>query len=229
MEENKKIIRVEDLSFRYPDSDEYILKNVTVDIKEKEFVLIIGPRGEGKSTFLKIISGLILPKEGNVFYDNVGLKSISKKALMNIHRRTGFVFQDSALISNMNIFDNIALPLRYNETFPEPQIKEKVEEMIQYIDMESDKFKLPAFISMGQRRMVAMVRALITGTETMFYDEPIANLDEKSRAKMIKMMIEVNQKGITTVVVTHEIDEFKEVANRIIEFKNRTIFDIREL
>ncbi len=229
MEENKKIIRVEDLSFRYPDSDEYILKNVTVDIKEKEFVLIIGPRGEGKSTFLKIISGLILPKEGNVFYDNVGLKSISKKALMNIHRRTGFVFQDSALISNMNIFDNIALPLRYNETFPDTQIKEKVEEMIQYIDMESDKFKLPAFISMGQRKMVAMVRALITGTETMFYDEPIANLDEKSRAKMIKMMIEVNQKGITTIVVTHEIDEFKEVANRIIEFKNRTIFKIQEL
>ncbi len=228
MAEQKTIIKVENLNFKYPDDEEYILKDVSLEIYDGEFVIIIGPRGEGKSTFLKVIAGLILPEEGNVYYDGINLRGIAKKELIKIHRRTGFVFQDSALISNMNVFDNIALPLRYREIMPEEEIKKEVEKMIELINMENDKFHLPAFISMGQRKMVSLVRALITNPEAVFYDEPIANLDKDSREIIVKIMKQTKEKGVTSVVVTHEIEKFSSCVDRIIEFKNRTVFDIRK-
>lgn len=228
MSEQKIIIKIENLNFKYPDDEEYILKDISLEIYKGEFVIIIGPRGEGKSTFLKIIAGLILPEEGNVYYDGINLRSITKKELIKIHRRTGFVFQDSALISNMNVFDNIALPLRYHEIMAEEEIKIEVEKMIELINMENDKFHLPAFISMGQRKMVSLVRAIITNPETVFYDEPIANLDKDSRETIVKIMKQTKEKGVTSVVVTHEIEEFSFCIDRIIEFKNRTVFDIRK-
>ncbi len=228
MDAKKTIIKVENLNFRYPEDTNYILKDVSLKIYQGEFVIIIGPRGEGKSTFLKIISGLILPEEGNVFYDGINLRGISKKDLMKIHKCTGFVFQDSALISNMNIFDNIELPLRYHEIMPEGEIQKEVEKMIKLINMENDKFHLPAFISMGQQKMVSLVRALITNPETVFYDEPIANLDKDSREIIVKIMKQTKEKGVTSVVVTHEIEEFSSCVDRIIEFRNRTVYDIRK-
>ncbi|MBN1897168.1 MAG: ATP-binding cassette domain-containing protein [Spirochaetes bacterium] len=229
MKKQNIVLKVENLNFNYTPGSSYILSDVSLEIYKGEFIIIVGPRGEGKSTFLKIISGLILPEEGNVFYDGVNLKGIFKKELMEIHQRTGFVFQDSALISNMNVFNNLALPLRYHEIMPEEKITEEVNKMITIINMENHRFHLPAFLSMGQRKMVALARALITQPETIFYDEPIANLDDNSRNIIVKLMTEAYNKGVTSVVITHEIDKFLGFADRIIEIKDRTIANIKNL
>lgn len=226
MAEQEPIIKVRELFFKYIDDRDYILKNISFDIYPGEYVIITGPRGEGKSTLLKILAGLLLITEGDVFYNNINLRGLRKWKLMQIHRKTSFVFQDSALISNLNVFDNIALPLRYNQTVDEETILRKVNEWIKVINMEYNKYHLPAFISMGQRKLVALARALITEPETVFYDEPIANLDKESRDMVLNIISERHKKGVTTIVVAHELEEFEPYFTKFIELRNRTIFKI---
>jgi ABC-type lipoprotein export system ATPase subunit len=220
------LIRVEHLYFKYPGDEDYILKDINFEIYSGEYVVISGPRGEGKSTLLKILAGILPVENGNLFYNNLNLKGVGKKKLMKFHRKTSFVFQDSALISNLNVFDNIALPLRYNEIYPEEEIHRKVENFIKIINMECDKNQLPAFISIGQRKLVSLARALIVEPETIFYDEPIANLDKASRDLVLNLINERNKKGVTSIIVAHELEEFEPYWTKFIELKDRTVHKI---
>lgn len=216
------MITVENLNYRY--QDEYILKNIGFTIDKNEFVVIVGPRGEGKSTLLKLLAGLFLPEEGDVFYSGVNLRRIPKKELMDIHRRTAFVFQDAALISNMKVFDNLALPLRYREVYPEEEIRKIVSLMLREVNLENVRNLLPAFVSMGQRRILATLRALVVTPETVFYDEPLANLDRPSRSLMKDLIRETLKRSVTSVVVTHEFAEFEPFITKVLVLRDRTLY-----
>lgn len=216
------LITVENLNYRY--QDEYILKNIGFTIDKNEFVVIVGPRGEGKSTLLKLLAGLFLPEEGDVFYSGVNLRRIPKKELMDIHRRTAFVFQDAALISNMKVFDNLALPLRYREVYPEEEIRKIVSLMLREVNLENVRNLLPAFVSMGQRRILATLRALVVTPETVFYDEPLANLDRPSRSLMKDLIRETLKRSVTSVVVTHEFAEFEPFITKVLVLRDRTLY-----
>lgn len=221
------LIRIENLSFKY--EQEYILQNVNLEIKRGEFVVIIGPRGEGKSTFLKILAGLIIFNEGNIFYDGFNLRNAGKKDLMKFHRRTAFVFQDSALLSNMNIFDNAALPLRYNELYKEDDIQRMVVEKLEYVGLQDSINKLPAFISTGQAKLAALVRAILVNPETIFYDEPVANLDRPSQQLIVKIIKETRENNVTSVVITHQCKEFESLIDKVIVLKDRSVYKVGSL
>ena len=224
---NNTIIKIENLNFRY--KQENILQNINLEIKKGEFTVIIGARGEGKSTFLKLMAGLINFEEGTILYDGINIGTAQKEELMKIHCRTSFVFQDSALISNMKLFDNIALPLRYNEMYPEEEIQRLVVEKLEYVGLQNRLSTLPAFISTGQAKLAAMVRAIVVNPETIFYDEPVANLDRPSQHLMIKVMKETLKNNVTSIIITHEFKEFEELIDKVIVLKDRTIYKVDTL
>ena len=221
---SKDLIIVENLSFGY--DSELILKDLNFRINEGEVTVIIGPRGEGKTTLLKLLAGLIPFQNGEIYYRNIRLKKILKKDLIKIQRKTAFVFQNSALISNMSIFDNIALPLRYNEILSEREIEKKVLDLLNYIDLLEVKDMLPAYISTGQRKLAAFMRALSMEPETIFADEPIANLDITSQDKIINIIREQKEKGYTFIIITHELQQFKDIISNVIILKDRSIYKI---
>ncbi len=229
MAENEKeiILKVKNLNFKY--EDEYILKNINFEVIKGEVIIIVGPRGEGKSTLLKIIAGLIPFDEGEVFYRDIDLKQALKSDMLRFHKMTSFMFQDSALISNMKIFDNVALPLRYHEILPEEEIVKKVNELIDYVELANVRNLLPAYISMGQKKLTSLIRATITEPETIFYDEPIANLDIRAQNKVIKTITSLKNKNITSIIITHEFTQFESITDRIIVLKERQIYKIGTL
>ncbi|MDD5067338.1 MAG: ATP-binding cassette domain-containing protein [bacterium] len=216
------LIQTSHLNFKY--QEEYILKDINFTINRNEFVVILGPRGEGKSTLLKVMAGLFLIEEGDVFYDSVNLRKIPKKELMAIHRRTSFVFQDAALISNIRVFDNLALPLRYNQMNTEEEIRVIIYDLLDKVGLLNVKDLLPAFISLGQRRILATLRAILVNPETIFYDEPLANLDKPSRSMIRNIIRDTLKKNITSIVVSHEFDEFKDFVTHVIVLKDRTVY-----
>ncbi len=229
MAENEKeiILKVKNLNFKY--EDEYILKNINFEVIKGEVIIIVGPRGEGKSTLLKVIAGLIPFDEGEVFYRDIDLKQALKSDMLRFHKKTSFVFQDSALISNMKIFDNVALPLRYHEILPEEEIVKKVNELIDYVELANVKNLLPAYVSMGQKKLISLIRATITEPETIFYDEPIANLDIRAQNKVIKTITSLKNKNITSIIITHEFTQFESITDRVIVLKDRQIYKIGTL
>ncbi len=227
MDQQKILIKVENLS--YKRKSHYILRNVNFEIIRGEFVIIVGPRGEGKSTLLKLLAGILPVEEGNVYYNGVNLNGIAKKDMIKIQCRTGFVFQNAALISNLKIFDNIALPLRYHDLYPEDEIQKKVEKLLKEAGLEEDKYLLPAFLSPGERKIAALLRAIVMEPETIFYDEPIANLDKPTRHLIIEMMKQQKERGVTSIVVSHLVSEFGKLVDKIIVLKNGTVQDIYTL
>lgn len=221
------LIKAENLSFKY--LSESILHNINLSINRKEFMAIIGPRGEGKSTLLKLLAGLFLIEEGHIYYDGLDLRKIPKEDLMEIHRKTAYVFQDAALISNMKIFDNLALPLRYHEIYPEEEIQRIVNELLESVDLMNVKNLLPAYISMGQRRIIALLRALIMQPETIFYDEPLANLDRPSRNLIKRIISETLKRNVTSILITHEFKDFESLITKVVVLKKGTIYKIDSL
>jgi len=220
----KPIIKIEHLCFRY--KHENILQDINLEIYPGEFIVIIGPRGEGKSTFLKLMAGLINFEEGNIFYDGVNLRTAVKKEMMQIHRRTSFVFQDSALISNMKLIDNIALPLRYNEIYDEEKIQKIALEKLHDVGLHNRISTLPAFLSTGQKKLAALVRAMVVNPETIFYDEPVANLDRPSQHQIIQIMKDTIKNKVTSIVITHEFQEFTDMIDKVIVLKDRTVYKV---
>ncbi|MBU1076783.1 MAG: ATP-binding cassette domain-containing protein [Spirochaetes bacterium] len=221
------LIKVENFNFKYRNAD--ILRDINLEINRGEFVVIIGPRGEGKSTFLKTLAGLISIEEGNMFYGDINLLTAQKKEIMSIQRKTAFVFQDSALISNMKVFDNIALPLRYNEIYPEEEINKIVQEKLEYVNLQNIGSILPAFISTGQRRLIALLRAIVVNPETIFYDEPFIGLDRPSQQIAVKIIQDTIKKKVTSVFVSHEWKCIEKFIDKIVVLRNRTIYKVGTL
>jgi phospholipid/cholesterol/gamma-HCH transport system ATP-binding protein len=227
MELGQTLIEVKNLNFRY--QDELILRDVNFEIKKGELVVVVGPRGEGKSTLLKILGGLIEFSMGDVLYDGFNLRRAVKIDMLKFHKKTSFVFQDAALISNMKIFDNVALPIRYHELMPEKEIISVVNELLSFVGLQNVKNLLPAYISMGQRKLISLIRAITINPETIFYDEPIANLDTSAQEKVVEIIKSNKSKGVTGIIITHEFSPFIDIVDRIIVLRNRTIYEIGTL
>ncbi len=181
-----------------------VLKNINLTVKKGEFVSIMGPSGSGKSTLLYLLGGLDQPTEGSVSVNDQDLSSLSDKKLCNMRNHTiGFVFQFYNLVPNLNVEDNIALPIMLAGK-KKSAYKERIDEVLELIGM-SDKRKLtPRELSGGQQQRVAIARALVFDPDILFLDEPIGNLDSKTGMKIMDLFRTINRKyGKTIVQVTH--------------------------
>lgn len=182
-----------------------ILKDINLDVKEGEFLSIMGPSGAGKTTLLNILSTIDKPTSGKVYYENKDINKISNKELSKFRRdNIGFIFQDYNLLDSMSVEDNIALPLVIaNEK--QSKIKSEIIKLSKFFGIEAHLKKYPYELSGGQKQRVAAARALITSPKIIFADEPTGALDSKSSSELLNCLKNMNEKfNVTVIMVTHD-------------------------
>jgi phospholipid/cholesterol/gamma-HCH transport system ATP-binding protein len=193
-----------------------VLKDITFDVPRGKITAVLGPSGTGKSVLLKNIIGLLRPEEGQIYIDGEPIVGIPHKEMLRIRRKFGVLFQDGALFGSMDIFDNIAFPLREHTNKGEKEIKALVLEKAEMVGMVAHLDKLPAEVSGGMRKRAGLARALILDPEIVFFDEPDSGLDPVRVAYLDELVISVQKEtGCTFFIITHNIESVKRTADYI--------------
>lgn len=209
------IIEAQQVSF-YLDNRP-ILQDLNFRLNKGEAYLVIGPSGSGKSILLKVLSGLFWAAQGSVKIAGIDVAKVPPQVLQELRVKMGFVFQDAALISNMCLYDNIALPLRYHSYLSEAEIKIKIDEQMGQlqIDRQGD-FLLPAQLSMEMRKRAALARALILEPDLLFLDEPTMGMGEEGSGLIWQVLQFYRQrKGISLLIVQNDWRSALSFADRI--------------
>jgi putative ABC transport system ATP-binding protein len=194
-----------------------ILHDVSLTIKEKEFVSIMGSSGSGKSTLMHIMGFLDTPTSGKIFLDGKDVSKLSDNKLSAARGEyVGFVFQQFNLINNLTVLENVLLPAIYVRKKTDYDFKKKAIELLTRFGIYERKDYLPNKISGGQQQRVAIARALIMSPKIIFADEPTGNLDSRNGAEIISLLSELNKDfGVTIVIVTHEEHIAQEAKRRL--------------
>lgn len=199
------------------------LKNINFNVKEGEFVAIMGESGAGKTTLLNLIATLDKPSYGDILINGQNIKNLKEKQLTEFRRqKLGFVFQDFNLLQNFNNKDNIFLPLVLSG-YKYKEMEEKLKPLSTILGIEEILNKYPYEISGGQKQRIAIARALITNPSLILADEPTGALDSKTSANLMKTLKDVNKQGQTIIMVTHSL-KAASFANRVIFIKDGILF-----
>lgn len=188
---------------------------ISLHIDKGEFVFIVGDSGSGKSTLIKLLLKELEPTEGVITVNNHVLNTLRRNKIAKYRRGIGIVFQDFRLLPDRNVYENVAFTMRVCE-YPNRVIKKKVPEMLRMVGLAEKYKSLPRQLSGGEQQRVAIARALINNPEVLLADEPTGNLDPNNSYEIMKLLEEINERGTTVLVVTHN----KELVNM---FKKRVI------
>jgi len=193
-----------------------VLNGINLTIADKELIAIIGKSGGGKSVFLKHLIGLLKPDKGKIIIEGVDIASIGSKELDAIRQKFGVVFQGGALFDSINIYDNIAFPLREKLKLDKAQVDKRVARALEDVGLTGIENKFPAEISGGMKKRVALARALVTEPEIVLFDEPTTGLDPILLHSIHKLIVYTHKKyEFTGVIITHDIPEIFDVVDRI--------------
>lgn len=203
----------------------FALKNISFSVEEGEFVAIVGPSGSGKSTLLHILGCLDRPTAGDYFFEEKNVFFFSDEELAEIrNKKIGFVFQMYNLLPRNNVFRNVELPLIYGE-IPKREREEKIKKALKEAAFPKEFwFYYPNQLSGGMQQRVAIARALVSNPKLILADEPTGNLDSKTGDLVLKTLIDLNKKGHTLIIVTHEFYIAKH-AKRIIALRDGEIIE----
>lgn len=208
------MIEIRNVSKRFGDHE--LLRNVSLTVKRGETVVMIGPSGHGKSVLLKICAGLVEPDEGEVLIDGASITTSKGPALDKIRSRMGMLFQNYALFDSMNVYDNLAFPLRTNDNLTEAQIRERVMHNLSLVKLSHAAELRISELSGGMKKRVGIARAWIRNPELILYDEPTAGLDPVTGERINTYLKDfAKDRGITALVVTQEMLSAFSVANRL--------------
>ena len=199
------MIKTENLQkiFKTEEVETWALHNVSLEIKEGEFVAIMGPSGCGKSTLLNILGLLDNPSNGTYELNGVEVSKYSEAERTNLRKGViGFVFQSFNLIDELNVYENIELPLLYMGV-PKDERKRRVEEVMARMDISHRVKHFPQQLSGGQQQRVAIARAVVANPKIILADEPTGNLDSKNGKEVMDLLTQLNKEGTTVVMVTH--------------------------
>jgi phospholipid/cholesterol/gamma-HCH transport system ATP-binding protein len=209
------IIRLVGVSKRFGKN--VVLENLTLDIQPRESLVILGPSGTGKSVLLKHIIGLLKPDQGEVYFRGQRIDHLSEHELEPVRRHFGFLFQLGALFDSMSVLDNICFPLREAGEKAEPDIKRIACEKLAMVGLDSSASKMPAELSGGQRKRVALARAIALDPEVVLYDEPTTGLDPIRSDVINELILKLNDElHVTSIVVTHDMTSAFKVADRMV-------------
>ena len=201
----KRMIKTENLQkvFRTDEVETWALNNVSIEVKEGEFVAIMGPSGCGKSTLLNILGLLDNPTGGKYYLNGVEVGSYTESQRTSLRKGViGFVFQCFNLIDELNVYENIELPLLYLGV-PSAERKRKVEAAMERMGITHRAKHFPQQLSGGQQQRVAIARAVVSGPKLILADEPTGNLDSKNGREVMELLTELHKEGTTIVMVTH--------------------------
>ncbi|QCT94558.1 ABC transporter ATP-binding protein [Caminibacter mediatlanticus TB-2] len=187
-----------------------VLKDVNLDIYDGKITYILGMSGQGKSTIIKHIVGLLKPTSGEIWVDDVNIANADIQTLYKIRKKVGFTFQEGALFDSMNIFDNVAFPLKEHTKLSKEEIKKRVFETLEMVGLDANRvaYLYPHELSGGMRKRAATARAIILKPKYVLYDEPTSGLDPIISDKITRMIIDLNKNhNMTSVVISHDLKE----------------------
>ncbi|HAC22159.1 MAG TPA: phosphonate ABC transporter ATP-binding protein, partial [Porphyromonadaceae bacterium] len=199
------MLRIENLSkvFRTEEVETVALNQVSLEVKDGEFVAIMGPSGCGKSTLLNILGLLDSPTEGIYYLGEQEVGSLKEKDRTKARKgNVGFVFQSFNLIDELNVFENVELPLTYLD-MKSAERKERVNAILKRMNISHRSHHFPQQLSGGQQQRVAIARAVVSNPKIILADEPTGNLDSKNGAEVMQLLTELNKEGTTIIMVTH--------------------------
>ena len=203
------------------------LNGVSVKIERGEFVFIVGDSGSGKSTLIKLIMKELNPTEGTIIVNGQNLNRMKHRNIAKYRRGLGVVFQDFRLLKDRNIYENIAFALRVTET-PTRVIKKKVPAALSLVGLAQKYKSFPKELSGGEQQRVAIARAIVNEPAILLADEPTGNLDPKTSEEIMKLLEEINSRGTTVVVVTHNLEIVKAMNKRVITMKKGVVVEDSE-
>jgi phospholipid/cholesterol/gamma-HCH transport system ATP-binding protein len=216
----KTVIALKDLEVGY--GHEIVLKNLDFQVTAGEITVILGKSGCGKSTILKTIMGLIPPLAGEIFFFNEKMDYFSERCLSRLYHRIGVLYQSSALLNSLTLFENISLPLRMHYPgFPREIEREMVYSRLSQVGLTEGYHKYPAELSGGMRKRAALARAMILDPEIILCDEPSAGLDPITASGLDELMLKLKEHfHMTFVVVTHELRSIEKIADKAVVLHN---------
>ena len=208
MQNSQEIIKLENVHKNYVMGDATIhaVEDASIGIEKGEFVAVIGPSGSGTSTLMHLLGALDLASSGSIFLGGHDIEKLSESELAVIRgRKIGFVFQSFNLIPTLTALENVMLPMMF-QNVPLKDRKERAENLLKEVGLGHRLSHLPSQLSGGERQRVAIARALANDPEIILADEPTGNLDTKTGQEIVSLLEELNKKGKTVIMVTHEPD-----------------------
>ncbi|MEO8504625.1 MAG: ABC transporter ATP-binding protein [Acidobacteriota bacterium] len=193
-----------------------VLRDLSFDIERGECLVVMGRSGTGKSVFLRHLNGLERPDSGSVTFDGHEISSLSERELAPLRIRIAMLFQGGALFDSMTVFDNVAFPLREHEHLDRAELEKRVRDELQNVGLKGIEARMPAELSGGMKKRVALARSLVLPPEAVLFDEPTTGLDPVSSASIGRLIHDTQQKrGVTSIVVTHDIPLARQVGTRV--------------
>jgi len=211
---NTPLIQFQNVSKKF--GDKVVLDNVDLSIYPGEVTSLVGMSGSGKSVTLKLIIGLLTPEKGDILFKGKPVREMNSGERKEMKLLVNFMFQNNALFDSMNVFDNIALPLSEKGRVSREEIKARVKDKVELLDLQDTMEKYPSQISGGMQKRVALARALVNDPQVVLFDEPTTGLDP-TRKNSVLSMITHNQKefGFTAVLVSHDVPDVFYISNRV--------------
>ena len=209
------LIEVRDLSFAR--AERLIFDNLNIKVRRGSVTAIMGPSGCGKTTLLRLIGGQLQPSQGQVCVFDEDLSKLSRDRLTSLRSRMGVLFQSGALFTDLDVFENVAFPLREHSTLSEDELHDQVLLQLEAVGLRGARHLMPSELSGGMARRVALARAIATGPELILYDEPFAGQDPIAMAVLQRLIRTLNdQMQLTSVLVSHDVAEACAIADEVI-------------
>lgn len=208
------LVKVDDLHFRR--GKRWILQGMSLKFQRGKITALMGPSGTGKTTLLKLIGAQLEPEQGRVLVDGQDMHQLSRPELYEKRQKMGLLFQSGALFTNLNVFDNVAFPLRVHTKLSEEMIRDLVLLRLQSVGLRGARDLMPSELSGGMARRVALARALMLDPQLMMYDEPFTGQDPITVGVLLKLIRQLNDAlGLTSIIVSHDVEEVASIADYV--------------
>jgi phospholipid/cholesterol/gamma-HCH transport system ATP-binding protein len=206
--------------------DNKVLDGVSCVMPESQITVVMGPSGTGKSVLLRHVVGLLFPDAGDIVVNGQHVPQLSDDELLELRRNVGMLFQDGALFSSMNLYDNIAFPLRQHTNHSESKIREIVTQRLKEVGLSGAEHKMPNELSGGMRKRAGFARALVLEPKILLFDEPDSGLDPVRTALLCELIKEIQRKNeATALVISHDIKSCFEIADHVVILHGGKVVD----
>ena len=194
-----------------------VLEDINFNVSEGEIIAVLGLSGVGKTVLLKHLIGLIRPDKGRVVIDGIDIDSLSEERLLKVRCNMGYLFQEAALYDFMDVYDNVAFPLREHTKLKSTEVTSRVREVLKMVDLDGVESKMPDELSGGMKKRVGLARAIVLGAKVLLCDEPTSGLDPIRSRDISDLIRHVSQQiGSTTVMTSHDVNNSFRIASRIV-------------